>query len=121
MQTASLLNIFLEEAGFFSGCMSSNSEEPNCDNDRKKSLDSSLTNSDGTKECSTSSIISYHVGGLLLRHICQLICNGHAIREKLFVAESDSVDVVEEQRIATAIYPTTSLLNHSCKPNVIAR
>ena len=60
------------------------------------------------------------VGGLLLRHIQQLVCNAHAITA-LSVTAGDQSSVVEESqvRIATAIYPTTSLLNHSCQPSIV--
>ena len=60
---------------------------------------------------------------LLLRHICQLICNAHAITE-LQVAPSTDCSLVDNEsqvRVATAIYPTASLMNHSCDPTIISR
>jgi hypothetical protein len=64
------------------------------------------------------------VGGLILRHISQLVCNGHAITklDKTF-AEDENQDVLTERqvRIATAIYPSASMMNHSCDPNIINR
>ncbi|XP_072746541.1 SET and MYND domain-containing protein 4 [Anoplolepis gracilipes] len=62
-----------------------------------------------------------YVSSLLLRHILQLICNGHAIT-KINVTADDHENklLVEEQiRIATAIYPSASMMNHSCDPNII--
>jgi len=60
------------------------------------------------------------IGGLLLRHILQLVCNAHAIT-RLNYSSSIATNIVEQDqvRIATAIYPTTSLLNHSCEPSII--
>lgn len=63
------------------------------------------------------------VGGLLLRHIQQLVCNAHAITT-LQTTQADKENVVQLQsqvRIATAIYPTASLMNHSCDPTIISR
>ena len=68
---------------------------------------------------------SAYIGGLLLRHICQLVCNAHAIT-RIQANEGDDddqctsiVSTTRQVRIATAIYSTTSLTNHSCEPNVI--
>jgi len=70
------------------------------------------------------------VGAMLLRHVCQLVSNAHAItalrRSKASEVLSDgevsrAVDVSEQVRLATAIYPTTSLMNHSCDPSIISR
>ena len=65
----------------------------------------------------------YYVGGLLLRHICQLVCNAHAITGlRVAVDEGSSpVHSQSQERIASAIYPTASLMNHACDPTVIAR
>ncbi|XP_025086995.1 SET and MYND domain-containing protein 4-like isoform X3 [Pomacea canaliculata] len=62
------------------------------------------------------------VGGLLLRHIQQLVCNAHAITT-LQTTQADKENAVQLQsqvRIATAIYPTASLMNHSCDPTIIS-
>lgn len=85
------------------------------------------------------------VGGLILRHVAQLVCNASAIfevavREESFAREDllEAVDgfgledrqqggdrrqpvVVgnEQVRIATALYPSASMMNHSCDPSVI--
>lgn len=64
-----------------------------------------------------------YVSSLLLRHVLQLICNGHAIT-KINVTTDDHENklLIEEQiRIATAIYPSASMMNHSCDPNIINR
>jgi len=86
------------------------------------------------------------IGSLLLRHICQLVSNAHAITAviRLNTASSSSqaagpafdsqlstsggevpgspaVDESQQVRIATAIYPTASLMNHSCDPSIISR
>lgn len=64
------------------------------------------------------------VGGMILRHIAQLVCNGHAIT-KLDISqpENENQEVLTERqvRIATAIYPSASMMNHSCDPNIINR
>ncbi|XP_064601173.1 SET and MYND domain-containing protein 4-like [Liolophura sinensis] len=62
------------------------------------------------------------ISGLLLRHIQQLVCNAHAITELQAseVSNSDSVEAHTQVRVATAIYPTASLMNHSCDPTIIS-
>lgn len=57
---------------------------------------------------------------LLLRHMGQLVCNGHAIMS-LQEFETNGLRSVEERevRLATAIYPSASLMNHSCDPNIV--
>ncbi|XP_046552424.1 SET and MYND domain-containing protein 4-like isoform X2 [Haliotis rubra] len=62
------------------------------------------------------------IGSFLLRHILQLVCNAHAISELQVsqVADSNLVDSKSQVRVATAIYPTASLINHSCDPTIIA-
>jgi len=63
-----------------------------------------------------------HLGALLVRHIQQLVCNAHAITSLDTPESNDGAAMVVEQdqvRIATAIYPTTSLLNHSCEPTIV--
>ena len=64
-----------------------------------------------------------YIGSLLLRHIQQLVCNAHAITE-VKVTEPGEQTLVQETsqvRVATAIYPTASLMNHSCDPTIISR
>ncbi|XP_071104822.1 SET and MYND domain-containing protein 4-like isoform X1 [Haliotis cracherodii] len=62
------------------------------------------------------------IGSCLLRHILQLVCNAHAITELQVsqVADSDLVDSKSQVRVATAIYPTASLMNHSCDSTIIS-
>ncbi|CAL1547399.1 unnamed protein product [Lymnaea stagnalis] len=63
------------------------------------------------------------IGDLLLRHILQLVCNAHAITSVQTEGENElpesTVDI-SQVRIATAIYPTASLMNHSCDPTIIS-
>lgn len=63
------------------------------------------------------------IGSLLLRHIQQLVCNAHAITELQAseVPHSESVESHSQVRVSTAIYPTASLMNHSCDPTIISR
>ncbi|XP_073974235.1 SET and MYND domain-containing protein 4-like isoform X2 [Rhodnius prolixus] len=60
------------------------------------------------------------IGGLILLHIAQLVCNGHAITA-IMQEESVAGKILNEEqvRIATAIYPSASMMNHSCDPSII--
>ncbi|XP_054610317.1 SET and MYND domain-containing protein 4 [Dunckerocampus dactyliophorus] len=58
------------------------------------------------------------LGSVALRHLLQLRCNGQAVITLQEQGPSDAlVQSSQEARIATAIFPTLSLLNHSCRPN----
>ncbi|XP_034405484.1 SET and MYND domain-containing protein 4 isoform X2 [Cyclopterus lumpus] len=58
------------------------------------------------------------LGSAVLRHILQLRCNAQAILMLQDTGAANSpVQSSREIRIATAIFPTLSLLNHSCCPN----
>ncbi|XP_068572151.1 SET and MYND domain-containing protein 4 isoform X2 [Cebidichthys violaceus] len=58
------------------------------------------------------------LGSAVLRHILQLRCNAQAILMQQDTGAANSpVQSSREIRIATAIFPTLSLLNHSCCPN----
>ncbi|CAG5872966.1 unnamed protein product [Menidia menidia] len=58
------------------------------------------------------------LGSAVLRHMLQLICNAQAVMALQDTGpENSSVQSRQEVRIATAIFPTLSLLNHSCCPN----
>ncbi|XP_039285640.1 SET and MYND domain-containing protein 4 isoform X2 [Nilaparvata lugens] len=87
--TASLLALFLQQKGYYSA----------------------------TKHEMTA------VGGQIMLHICQLTCNGHAITK--FVQQTmeyegmPGMEVSAGERAATAIYPSASMMNHSCQPNII--
>ncbi|XP_067144261.1 SET and MYND domain-containing protein 4-like [Centruroides vittatus] len=67
--------------------------------------------------------LELYVGGLVLRHILQLVCNAHAITELQttpYMTGGGSVGTQRQVRIATAIYPTASLMNHACDPTIIS-
>uniref|UniRef100_UPI0037E8BBC5 SET and MYND domain-containing protein 4 n=1 Tax=Semicossyphus pulcher TaxID=241346 RepID=UPI0037E8BBC5 len=58
------------------------------------------------------------MGSAVLRHILQLRCNAQAVCMLQDTgAEISPVQSSREIRLATAIFPTLSLLNHSCRPN----
>ncbi|XP_029304059.1 protein-lysine N-methyltransferase SMYD4 [Cottoperca gobio] len=58
------------------------------------------------------------LGSAVLRHILQLRCNAQAILMLQDTGTANSpVQSRREIRIATAIFPSLSLLNHSCCPN----
>ena len=74
------------------------------------------------------------IGCLLLHHLQQMSCNVHAITSIVTssspvdprnrsrrVGSSQNVSTREQKRIASAIYPTASLLNHACDPDVLVR
>jgi len=62
------------------------------------------------------------VGNELLHHMTRLVCNGNAISTHLVLGDSGTLVVDESHpRIGTAIFPTSSLLNHSCDPNIFSR
>ncbi|EFN83374.1 SET and MYND domain-containing protein 4 [Harpegnathos saltator] len=71
-------------------------------------------------DLATESDERVYVSSLLLRHVLQLICNGHAITKLNKIAsDKDKLCVEQQDRIATAIYPSASMMNHSCDPNII--
>ncbi|KAM8898434.1 SET and MYND domain-containing protein 4 isoform 2-T2 [Spinachia spinachia] len=58
------------------------------------------------------------LGSAALRHVLQLRCNAQAILTLEDTGAANSpVQSSSEIRIATAMFPTLSLLNHSCCPN----
>ncbi|XP_026225810.1 SET and MYND domain-containing protein 4 [Anabas testudineus] len=60
----------------------------------------------------------WRLGSTVLRHVLQLRCNAQAILTLQDTGAVNSpVQSSREIRIATAIFPTLSLLNHSCCPN----
>ncbi|EDO35173.1 predicted protein [Nematostella vectensis] len=80
--------------------------------------------------CGKDGLSSDVVGALLVHHLQQMPCNVHAITAIVSTSSSDEEDeemgsshdqVVarEQRRIASAIYPTASLLNHACDPDVL--
>lgn len=74
------------------------------------------------------------VGALVLRHMGQLISNGHAIvdfRQNIFTTEPLKLMLLngqanggglhlllKSQRVFTGIFSRISMLNHSCSPNI---
>lgn len=72
------------------------------------------------------------VACLLMRHMGQLVCNGHAISDMEimqpsdhgYIGDKDSImkrhiyQSLSSTRVFTAIFPKISLLNHSCDPNI---
>jgi hypothetical protein len=73
--------------------------------------------SNGTHVAITEEIF----GCLLLHHMQQMPCNIHAVTAIVSVNEQAGVWSKEQRRIAAAIYPTASLMNHACDPDVIVR
>ena len=60
---------------------------------------------------------------LFLRHLLQLRCNTHTISavQEEGASGSESVQTMSEVQLGSAVYPTASLVNHSCHPNAIFR
>ena len=75
-----------------------------------------------TLETTPRSEVITQIGSLLLLHTRQLKTNSHAITEVKSSATgkamSGTVQETSQIRVATAVYPTASLLNHACEPNV---
>lgn len=92
----------------------------------QQELDSA--NEDGA---GTSCLPADVIGCLLFHHSQQMSCNVHAITAIVSTSDDktnpkhypskDQVVSREQKRIATAVYPTASLLNHACDPDVIVR
>ncbi|KAM9455648.1 SET and MYND domain-containing protein 4 isoform 2-T2 [Clarias gariepinus] len=57
------------------------------------------------------------LGGTALRHMLQLRCNAQAVTAISVKDTGLTVQSSKEIRIATALFPILSLLNHSCQPN----
>ncbi|XP_041749327.1 SET and MYND domain-containing protein 4 isoform X2 [Coregonus clupeaformis] len=57
------------------------------------------------------------LGSVALRHMLQLRCNAQAVSLLRDTGDLTAVQSTQEVRIATAIFPTLSVLNHSCCPN----
>ncbi|XP_034149134.1 SET and MYND domain-containing protein 4 [Esox lucius] len=57
------------------------------------------------------------LGSVVLRHLLQLQCNAQAVSLLRDTGELTAVQTSQEVRIATAVFPTLSILNHSCYPN----
>lgn len=65
------------------------------------------------------------MGNELLCHMTRLVCNGNAISTHIMsdcdLEATTSIINESQPRIGTAIFPTSSLLNHSCDPNIFSR
>ncbi|CAH1785327.1 unnamed protein product [Owenia fusiformis] len=107
--TAALLLKYLEQTSFFHPITSAIQSEAG---------DQSQPN--GPMKPLTEKEAVTYIGGLLLRHIQQLVCNAHAITELDAGGDNRVVMTTSQVRVATAIYPTASLMNHSCIPNIIS-
>ncbi|XP_043594924.1 SET and MYND domain-containing protein 4-like isoform X2 [Bombus pyrosoma] len=60
-----------------------------------------------------------YVSSLLLRYILQLIANGHAITKSNTLLSKNDSSMKQQDIVATGIYPSASMMNHSCDPNII--
>lgn len=59
-------------------------------------------------------------GGLMFKHIQQIVCNGIAVTGILDLDDATSkIGTYEQVQLGTALYPTVSLVNHSCDPNCL--
>lgn len=107
------------------GRMSSNFQKLFCSN-LQQELECS-NESSGGPSCLSTDV----VGCLLFHHSQQMSCNVHAITAIVSASDDrashrhptskEQVITREQKRIASAVYPTASLLNHACDPDVIVR
>lgn len=66
---------------------------------------------------------------LFLRHLLQLRCNSHGVNQVVRKLEElqcenetgDVMDALEEVKLGTVVYPTASLVNHSCSCSAFHR
>ena len=61
---------------------------------------------------------------LFLHHLLQLRCNTHNISTIIVddsTSSSSEVQSTSEVQLGSAVYPTASLMNHSCNPNALFR
>jgi hypothetical protein len=74
---------------------------------------------------STPEVTSGSLRSLFLHHLLQLRCNSHRLTAVLEAGEvagrGESVRSSHEATLGSAVYPTASLFNHSCWPNIIFR
>ncbi|NP_001072288.1 SET and MYND domain-containing protein 4 [Xenopus tropicalis] len=78
----------------------------------------SLTKESGTIEDWSS--VRQFLGPTVLRHMLQLYCNAQAVTALQENEDESSLSLVKSNksiRLATAVFPVLSLLNHSCDPN----
>lgn len=65
----------------------------------------------------------YTIGSIVLRHLLQLQTNIISVLEQNLqgmVSVGHNLSDMQERPIGVGIYPTVSLLNHSCQPNIIS-
>lgn len=59
-------------------------------------------------------VVENYVGGILLRFLQIITCNGVEIMETYF---EENIQKAEQSSMGLALYPTVSVINHSCNPN----
>lgn len=57
------------------------------------------------------------VGNLLVKHIAQIICNASII-EHWQTEQNNCSSIPLSAQVACGMYPSVSMMNHSCKSNV---
>ena len=73
---------------------------------------------------STPECLSEGLRSLFLHHLLQLRFNSHRVTATVLEEEGGGGEVVQsthEAHVGSAIFPTASLFNHSCYPNIIFR
>lgn len=73
--------------------------------------------------CLTDSSQQLITGSIVLRHLMQLQTNLISILDQDFhnlTSVGHSISNIQERPIGVGIYPTISLLNHSCSPNILS-
>ncbi|XP_033229555.1 SET and MYND domain-containing protein 4-like [Belonocnema kinseyi] len=109
--TATMLTLYLYKYTDFFKVVDLNESFVRKFHDSSLSFEVDLTTEDGRR---------LYISSLLLRHMLQLICNGHAItRLNLTASEKDKVATEHQDRVATGIYLSASMMNHACEPNII--
>lgn len=57
-----------------------------------------------------------YIGGLFIRHFCQVECNSILIQT--CDVSDDCKETLTNRDIGRAVFTSISLLNHSCEPNI---
>lgn len=58
------------------------------------------------------------IGNVLLLHVLQMIINAHSIQQMVDKEPESIYELTEDVSIASALFPSLSMINHSCRPNV---